>query len=73
LSSGKFMMPQLLIWLGRRRSKQSRHGEPCPLKGRIKQLAVDAGYDNVSVTDAAGRTWQSGDIYATGAVTASLL
>jgi len=43
------------------------------LKGRIKQLAVDAGYENVSVADAAGRTWQSGDIYATGAVTASLL
>jgi hypothetical protein len=43
------------------------------LKGRIKQLTVDAGYDNVSVTDAAGRTRQSGDIYATGAVTALLL
>ena len=43
------------------------------LKGRIKQLTVDAGYDSGSVTDAAGRTWQSGDIYATGAVTASLL
>ena len=35
------------------------------MKGRIKQLAVDAGYENVSVADAAGRTWQSGDIYAT--------
>jgi hypothetical protein len=61
-----------LIWLGRRRSKQSRHGELCPLKGRLKQLTVDA-YDNVSVTDAAGRIWLSGDIYAIGAVTASLL
>ena len=28
---------------------------------------MDAGYDDVSITDAAGRTWQSGVIYATGA------
>jgi hypothetical protein len=27
---------------------------------------VDASYDDVSVTDAAGRTWRSGDVYATG-------
>lgn len=31
-------------------------------------LAYYAGYDDVPVTDAAGRTWQTGDIYATGAV-----
>lgn len=40
------------------------------VEGPPQQLTVDA-YDNASVTDAAGRTWLSGDIYATGAVTAS--
>jgi len=39
-----------------------------PVEGPHQQLTVDAGSDNVSVTDAAGRTWQSGDIHATGAV-----